>query len=222
MSNKNSKGLVAQGAYIEVTHTHTTDVEFVAATKKIIRSEGSFIDDGYLVGQTVETDAAGDNAGPFTIATVAALELTLVEAPTDAAEAETVITAFQKVGEVVNFDTPRSEPSEIEMSHLESTYNEFRNGLRDGGSISGEMNFVASDPGQKILVAMSGEVVARTMRITLPPYNKAGMTLDGYQWTFPGLGRGVASNVAVNSRVTRSFTIRVSGEPTEQVIVAGA
>ena len=64
------------------TNSGAISLTFVAATKKITRGSGSFVTDGFVVGNKITTDAAL-NPGPFTITVVSALEITVSEAVAD-------------------------------------------------------------------------------------------------------------------------------------------
>ena len=214
-----SDGLVSQGAYLEVSVQSTGSYAFVAATDKITRASGDFTADGITVGMRLTTNApVTANQGSFEVTAVSATEITTNGTLTDASAATTTITAFQKVGEVTSMNTPAGEPAEIDMSHLESTAREFRNGLRDEGSITGEMNFVPSDAGQTIMVEMQSEKTPRQVSITLPAVDDGAQQLDGYRWTFGGLVRGMPVSIGVDEKAVRAYTIRVSGSVTEEVI----
>jgi len=64
------------------TNTGAISITFVSATKKITRGSGSFVTDGFVIGNKITTDAIL-NPGPFTITNVAALEITVTEAVAD-------------------------------------------------------------------------------------------------------------------------------------------
>ncbi len=64
------------------TNSGAISLTFVAATKKITRSSGSFVTDGFVIGNKITTDATL-NPGPFTITNVIALEITVSEAVAD-------------------------------------------------------------------------------------------------------------------------------------------
>lgn len=57
-------------------------ITFVAATQKITRGSGSFITNGFVAGDVILTDATL-NPGPFTIVSVAALEIVCVSGIVD-------------------------------------------------------------------------------------------------------------------------------------------
>lgn len=216
-----SKGLVSQGAYIEVSREQSiAGVTISASAKTLTRADGSFIDDGFEVGQRLETDALG-NPGPLVITKVEATVLTVTGTVTDAASGTVHFIRFIRVRELINFGTPAGEPGEIEMTNLDSEAEEFRNSLRDEGSISGSMNFVPADAGQKVLAAMSHELTPSVVIITLPPYVGNRLSLDGYEWRFEALGRGMVGEIATKSRVTRALNLRISGAVAETIIPAG-
>lgn|SRR5574337_212299 len=58
--------------------TGAINLTFVAATKKMTRAAGSFLTDGFVVGNKFTTDAVS-NPGPFTISAATALEITVNE-----------------------------------------------------------------------------------------------------------------------------------------------
>lgn len=217
-----TEGRLSQDAFLEVSFlipvSATTTLAFAATGKTITRAAGSWITDGVVAGMRIETDSV-TNPGPFTIQEVtSATVLTLVEAPVNETATAHVSTLWAAVAEVVSLNTPDGEPSEIDLSHLRSKSREFRNGLRDEGSISGEMNFVPTDPGQIILTEMKSEKYPRSVRITIPADDAED--LDGYQWTFPGLVRGMPVSLAVDEKASRAFTIRVAGEVLEEILEA--
>jgi len=62
--------------------TGAIEITFEAATKKIIRSSGSFVTDGFTEGTIVTTNSS-NNPGPFTVTSVSALELVVSETVVD-------------------------------------------------------------------------------------------------------------------------------------------
>lgn len=67
-------------------------ISFVAGTQKITRGSGSFITDGFVIGNRITTDAAL-NPGPFTISNVAALEITCASGIVDEAGVTKTVTS---------------------------------------------------------------------------------------------------------------------------------
>ncbi len=60
------------------TSSGLISISFDGPTKKITRTTGSFLTDGFVIGNIINTDS-GANPGPFTIANVTALEITVSE-----------------------------------------------------------------------------------------------------------------------------------------------
>lgn len=73
------------------------NITFVNATSKIHRAAGSFIDDGFEIGDFVYSDH-GDNPGPMLVTVVEATDLTLEDAPTNDAAAATYILCTARGG----------------------------------------------------------------------------------------------------------------------------
>ncbi len=71
-------------------------ITFVAATKKVTRGAGSFVTDGFEVGDIVTCDAVL-NPGPFTVTVVAALEMTFSETVADEGPVTKTLTANKVV-----------------------------------------------------------------------------------------------------------------------------
>lgn len=214
-----SNGMISQDAQLDVSFNVNGSFAFVATSKTITRSTGSFITDGVLPGQAIETDKVS-NPGPFTVVTATATVITVSETVVDAAASAVQLTMFQEVGELRSCDTPSSERDEIEMTHLKSKGKEFKLGLADGGSIAGECNFVTDDPGQKILRVAKNEKAARKFRISFPAYTENGVLYKGYRWKFSALVKDGRAPVAVNDRVPFNFTLRVTGDIIEEILSA--
>lgn len=64
------------------TNSGAISLTFTASTKKITRTTGSFLTDGFVPGNKITTDATS-NPGPFTISTVIALEIVVLETVVD-------------------------------------------------------------------------------------------------------------------------------------------
>lgn len=73
------------------------NVTFINSTKKIHRAAGSFITDGFRIGDFIYSTHA-DNPGPMEATLVEATDITLADAPTDDASAGTEILAVGRGG----------------------------------------------------------------------------------------------------------------------------
>jgi hypothetical protein len=215
-----SRGKLSFGGELLVSFTIENEYSFDSAYNTIDRPTGSFIDDDVQPGDKIEFEGNETNRGPFTVETVSALSLVVSEDLTDQSDLEATAIIWVEVKEINTMTTPQGEPGEIDMSHLKSTSAEFRNGLRDEGTITGTMNFVPDDRGQVILRTMATEQFPRRCRIEAPPVVEAVTQEPGYRWTFDALGRGVPANFSVNEKLDATYTLRVTGTPVEELIPA--
>ena len=72
--------------------TGEISITFTASDKRITRSSGSFITDGFVVGNKITTTATL-NPGPFTVAVVSALYLEVSESVVDEGPVTKIVTA---------------------------------------------------------------------------------------------------------------------------------
>jgi hypothetical protein len=80
-------------------------ISFDEASKTITRSTGSFLTDGFVIGNIINTDS-GSNPGPFTITNVTALVITVSEAVTTVAAASRNV--YLDVASVIRQSPPAS------------------------------------------------------------------------------------------------------------------
>ena len=66
----------------QATTTSGVNITFDAETRTITRASGSFVDDGWLVGDQVNVDGSSSNDGAYDVVTVAALVLTVAASDT--------------------------------------------------------------------------------------------------------------------------------------------
>ncbi|MGE3623603.1 MAG: phage tail tube protein, partial [Bdellovibrionales bacterium] len=205
--------------YLEVARDITiAAITWEADDDSAARAAGSFVDDGFEVGDRLTTGSPG-NPGPFTIATVTALKLTFVEAVVDEVSGSETFHHFVKVGESVTLNSPTRDRAEIDVTHLTSVAKEYRMGLRDEGTITGDLNFLTGDLGQSILRTMLGEsLVPRDVALTVPPAEG----VDGYRWSFQAFMMSLGAQMQTDDKITQSFTMRITGAVTEAVVEAGA
>jgi len=94
--------------------------------------------------------------------------------------------------------------TEIDVTTLASTAKEFRQGLRDFGSISVELIRNQDDLGQLELFDAMGLQAVRTVIITLP-------TSTANVGTFEGFVQSISTDINADGVVTGSATIRITG-----------
>lgn len=118
-----------------------------------------------------------------------------------------------KIAEPREFGLPTIEREEIEATHLDSDFQEFLNGLKDGGEFTVMVNYVPTDAGQAALAAALEQETSQPFEVRLP-INPA-TTLPREVWTFGALVRSrEPSGFEVNGVVTMQWTMRVTGNLT--------
>lgn len=98
---------------------------------------------------------------------------------------------------------------DIEVTHYNSDdgYKEYIQGLRDGGEITVEGNFVPTDAGQASLITDFEAGTKRTGVVSLP--NAAAST-----WTFTAYVKGFTTSQPINDKLMFTATLKISGKPT--------
>lgn len=202
--------MLSKGAAIgfkEYVTSGAIAVEFDDGAKKIIRSTGSFLTDGFTAGMVVYTSSA-TNPGPFVISVAAALELTLETAPDDEGSpspATTTIYGDLPVGKTTGIEPPAPERKSVDLSHHASSVANKKAGLLDGGEVGIEMLYDPSDAGQKRLKSLLSSNTSDEYRITYP---------DGSYTTFSALVLKYGIKIGGDDDpVSASATLAVTTEP---------
>lgn len=95
------------------------------------------------------------------------------------------------------------EASDIDITHLTSDAKEYTTGLIDNGTMSLTLDYDGADDGQIIIQdAVEGSTTLK-FKITLP--NSAG------SFTFNGIPKSFSKDISVDSVVTSSVSVRVTG-----------
>lgn len=94
--------------------------------------------------------------------------------------------------------------TEIDVTTLASTAKEFRQGLRDFGSVSIELIRDQDDSGQAEMFSAMAAQAVRTCIITLP-------TSTANVGTFEGFVQSLSTDVNADGVVTGTATIRITG-----------
>ena len=119
---------------------------------------------------------------------------------------------FTKVAEVLSVGGPSLSRDTPEATHTDSTagYKEFIAGMKDGGEVTINMNFLPADASQDLATGLLGDFGTDTpinYQITFP-YSPT------VAWTFAGFITGFEPDVPIEDRMTASVTFKVSGQPT--------
>ena len=120
----------------------------------------------------------------------------------------TLTRAGSAIAELTNIGSPKLTAGEIDVTSMDSAngYKEFIQGLRDGGEVGVEGNFISSDTnGQIGLVTDFNAGTVQAFVITFP---------DGTTWTFSGFVKGFELNDAeVEGKLGFKASIKVTGKP---------
>ena len=115
---------------------------------------------------------------------------------------------FTAIGEVTNLGGPEISAEEIETTSLDSVggFKEFIGGLRDGGSVTLDMNYLGSNAQQNDMRDNIGGVT-KNYQISWP-YSPA------VTCTFAAQVSNMTFNTEPNAAISASVSLKVSGEPT--------
>ena len=119
-----------------------------------------------------------------------------------------------EIAEVTNIGGPKLARDTLEVTHHKSTgmWREFIKGLKDGGEVSLDLNFLpfhathnASTTG--LLADFSDDTTIAAWVLTFP--DSGGTT-----WSFNGIVTGFEPSQPFDDKLTASVTIKVTGQPT--------
>jgi predicted secreted protein len=123
--------------------------------------------------------------------------------------------AWVTVAEVKNITPPAYARDAQDATHTESTegWREFVPGLKDGGEISVEMNFVPdSDTTDRIMATFNSDELQQ-VRILFADGSQAGQTPTCSKFTCSGVVTGFASEGPIDDVMTATVTFKISGKP---------
>ena len=201
-----SKAIRTEGTQIDITlDTGDLALTFAAASKTITRSDsgGSFVADGFVVGQTITTTSP-TNAGPFTVAAVTAGELTVAETVAEE-NATAALQATIEIGEIKDFNQGGAAAAVRQVTHLKSTAVEKRKGLPDGGNMSLTLNRIFSDIGQQTVWAARASRKAFGFQVTF---------IDASAMAFNAFVTEFGTSGGVDADVQGSIQVDITGEVT--------
>ena len=114
-----------------------------------------------------------------------------------------VFTAF---AEVVTITPPQLVRDTVDATHMASPekWREFVPGLRDGGEVSLEMNFIPGGPGEDAILIAFQDETAGNWKITFP---------NAHSWTFAAFCTGFESEVPLDDKMSATATFKVTGKP---------
>lgn len=119
--------------------------------------------------------------------------------------------SFVNCCEARNFTGFDGQASEIDVTTMCSTAMEYRPGLQDFGAFNFTMNYVPSDPAQKIMqdAKATGEILWWKLML---PNDSEGNPMG--TWLFQAFVRQMTLAGGVNAALESNVVLRITGEPT--------
>jgi hypothetical protein len=119
---------------------------------------------------------------------------------------------FTKIAEVTNFKGPSSKASTLPATSFDSAGEEFIGGLTDGGELTFDVNYVATDPQQQNLRSDMTNGTKRNFKFVLNDMpvggsNPTSIAITAFVTQAPDISGGV------NQVVKGSCTIKITGLP---------
>lgn len=113
---------------------------------------------------------------------------------------------FTQLAEVINITPPAMSRDAIDATHMLSPemWREFIPGLKDGGEVSVEMNFIPGGAGESQIMQNLAADETRTYRITFP---------NGVAWEFAAFVTGFEPDTPHDDKMSATATFKVSGKP---------
>ena len=113
---------------------------------------------------------------------------------------------FTAVAEVTNIKPPSMSRDAVDATHNQSSegWREFIAGLKDGGEVSLDVNFV---PGSATTLTLMAEIDASLG-------NKQIVFPNGETFSFAALCTGIEPDAPMDDKMTATITYKVSGKPT--------
>lgn len=110
------------------------------------------------------------------------------------------------ISEVTSITPPSVVRDVIDATHTGSPdkWREHIPGLKDGGEVTCEMNFVPGSDSANILVAIQTDGFARDFKIVFP---------NAEEWVFQAFCTGFEPEAPFDDKMTATATFKVSGKP---------
>lgn len=111
---------------------------------------------------------------------------------------------YTAVLEVLSVSGPNSEASDVDVTNFDSAdgFREFINGLKDGGEVTFETNYVKTEYARLLAVHVAGTLEDWQLLLT-----------DGSNIQFYGTVKSAGIETPVEPQIKNSFSAKVSGNP---------
>lgn len=114
---------------------------------------------------------------------------------------------YDAMGEITGIKPPKLSQDAVDATHNQSTgkFREFIPGLRDGGEVSFDFNFIPGGTTKtKLLAAFMAGV--KSCKITFPDS-------PATEWIFDAILTGLEFDDPLDDKLTGSATLKVTGQP---------
>ena len=115
---------------------------------------------------------------------------------------------FTLVPDTISIAGPDASKAEIDVTDLMSAAKEYKGGLADFGRMSVEINYI---PGNAVHTAIRNDFVSASS----PTRNWQVIFTNGKTWTFNAFISAFPGNIAADSVVKGTMTLRMSGQINE-------
>ncbi|MBR1193238.1 phage tail tube protein [Bradyrhizobium sp. AUGA SZCCT0160] len=117
---------------------------------------------------------------------------------------------FTTLAEVTGITPPAMARDTVDATHEESpgAWREFIAGLKDGGEVGLELNFIPGGSATTALMAemdLDGPLASKNRQILFP---------DGSYFSFAGILTGFEPDAPLDDKMAASVTFKVTGKPT--------
>lgn len=122
--------------------------------------------------------------------------------------------SYQEIAEIHQITGPTLKRDVPDVTHMQSPngYKEFLAGLKEGGDITIEGNFVPDDPTQRASTGLLGEFSSDVRGHWILVFADTGS--PDVQWEFDAVMTGFDLSMPVDNKMTFTAVLKISGEPT--------
>lgn len=123
--------------------------------------------------------------------------------------------AWVAVAEIVSVTPPSMTRDTVDATHAESEekWREYIPGLRDGGEVSLEVNFIPDGPGTETIMATFNKDEVVTCRIIFPDGDPDASPITATVWQFSGFCTNFAPTAPFDNKMSATVTFKLSGKP---------
>ncbi len=127
--------------------------------------------------------------------------------------------SWETVVEIKNIGGPDTDSEDVEVTNHDSPsrYKEYIPGMQDGGTVNISGNFIPGSNSQLRLISDKAAGTVSNYRIVLPTAEDID---DRVMWSFTAYIKSLSFTAPVNTEMTVSASLKISGEPVLSVVYA--